>query len=231
MTPWCPMRKVTLGLVLLGLMFGTNPAESGTVPDHGSVHTVNWWLATGLGAGALSPDQSLADYRWETSPTALYALQAIAGRGRFATGLRLSRWATTQGTGLDSPESDPQVGLTQLDLIGQLRLVEFAGFQFWGSALVGRVNVSYTPDQLVIEAGVPGQDIVVDYKPITETSLGLGLEIKRDFGRRLTAAVVAERATFSLDTSHRRGSEIVSQRQQFVNWSLRLQVSWVLDLG
>jgi len=93
------------------------------------------------------------------------------------------------------------------------------------------VDLSYTPDRIAIATGVPDGDIVVDYEPIAETNLGLGLEIKRRFGRHLAAALQAERSAFHLDTSHRRGSEIISERQQFVNWSLRLQVSWVMDLG
>ena len=38
------------------------------------------------------------------------------------------------------------------------------------------------------------------------------------------------RTSFSLDTSHRRGGEIVEQRQSFHSWSLGLQVSWLLGL-
>ncbi len=190
-----------------------------------------WWLATGLGAGAVSPDQNLVNYRWDTRPAALYALEATAGRGRLAAGLRFSRWNTTQGTGLALAEADPQVNLNALDFVGQARLVEMAGWQLWGTALVGRLGIRYAPDQAVISTGVPGGEITVQYDPIDEMNLGLGLALKRDFGRRVSAALLAEQSRFSLDTSHRRGDEIVFERQEFVNWSFRLQVSWVMDLG
>ncbi len=190
-----------------------------------------WWLAAGLGAGAVSPDQSLTNYRWDTTPTALYALEATAGRGRFAAGLRLSRWNTSQGTGLALADSDPQVRLTSMDIVGQVQVVKMAGWQLWGTALVGRLGIRYAPDQTVIPTGVPGGEITVQYDPIDEMNLGLGLALRRDFGDRASVGLVAEQSRFSLDTSHRRGDEIVSERQEFVNWSYRLQVSWVLDLG
>lgn len=215
-------RRWVCGLVLLALIGGsTQPATAATA--------AGWWLATGLGAGAVSPDQDLANYRWDTGPTALYALQATVGRGRAALGLRFSRWATTQGTGLAQPTTDPQVQLSNFDLVGELRLVELAGFQLWASALAGRVAVSYTPDEVVIDTG--GGAVTVAYKPITETNLGVGLALRRGFGRQWTASLAAERAGFHLDTSHRRGAEIVDERTLFANWSLRLQLAWVLDLG
>lgn len=190
-----------------------------------------WHLTTSLGAGAMSPDPSLADYRWDTTPTALFGLQATVGRGRLAAGLRLSRWGTTQGTGLALDEADPQVQLTQLGFIGQFRLVQVSGFQLWGSGLIGQVNMSYTPDRVIVDTGNPGGDLEVDYDPITEMDLGLGLEVRRDFGKSMAASLLAERSSFQLETSHRRGAEIVTQRETFINWSVRLQLAWVLDLG
>jgi hypothetical protein len=208
-------------LLCLGLMVLAMPVQAGT----------DWWLATGIGAGAVTPDESLANYRWDTTPTSLYALQATAGRGRFAGGLRLSRWATTQGTGLNLNQPDPSVRLTSFEFLGQARLVQLAGFQLWATGSAGRVGLSYTPDAITIETGLPGGDVDVNYDPITETVLGYGLEIRRDFGESLAVALLGERAGFALDTSHRRGDEIVNEREQFSNWSLRLQVSWVFDLG
>jgi hypothetical protein len=197
-----------------------------------SAQTSSWWLATGLGAGAITPDQSLANYRWDTSPAPLYALQAVAGYGRLATGLRYSRWTTTQGTGLSNQvDSDPTVQLDNLALVAQFRLAQVAGFQLWATGLAGRVGVSYAPDQISFATGVGGEEITVDYAAINEMNLGWGLELKRSFGDRLAAALQAEQSGFHLDTSHRRGAEIVSAREKFVNWSLRLQVSWVVDLG
>lgn len=216
-------RRLSLGLGLLLVLLMSTGAVAG--------ERAEWWLAAGLGAGAVSPDQSLTNYRWDTTPTALYALEATAGRGRVAAGLRLSRWNTSQGTGLALADSDPQVRLTAMDFVGQVRVVEMAGWQLWGTALVGQLGIRYTPDQAVIPTGVPGGDITVQYDPIDELNLGLGLALRRDFGRRANVALVAEQSRFSLDTSHRRGDEIVSERQEFVNWSFRLQVSWVLDLG
>lgn len=205
-------------------------ALGAAVPAH--AQTSSWWLATGLGAGAINPDQSLADYRWDTRPAPLYALQAVAGHGRLAAGLRYSRWSTTQGTGLSGQiDSDPSVQLDNVAVVAQFRLARVAGFQLWTTGLAGRVGLSYAPDQLRFPAGVGGEVVTVDYAAINELNLGWGLELKRSFGARLAAALQAEQSGFHLDTSHRRGAEIVSAREKFVNWSIRLQVSWVVDLG
>ncbi len=225
------MRGITISILPLILAVFATTALSRTLPDLETDHASGWWLAAGLGAGAVTPDQNLADYRWDTRPTTLFALQAIAGRGRLAAGLRLSRWAVTQGTGLARIESDPVVRMTHFEWIAQFQAIEFAGFQLWGSALAGRVGLSYAPDRVTIATGGPGGDIEVAFDPITETSLGWGLEIKRDFTGRMMASLAAEQSGFSLDTNHRRGSEIVSEREEFINWSIRLQVTWVLDLG
>jgi len=225
------MRGITVNLVVLGLLVGATPAASQTTLAFEPAADSNWWLATGLGAGAVNPDQSLANYRWDTSPAALYAFQATAGRGRFAAGLRFSRWATTQATGLTQTDPDPLVRLNTFELVGQFRLAEVAGFQFWASALAGRIGLSYEPDQVTIATGVPGEEITVQYQSLGERNLGLGLELKREIGGRMTAALQAERSSFHLDTSHRRGAEIISEREEFINWSFRLLVSWVLDLG
>lgn len=197
----------------------------------------SWWLAGSLAAGAVSPDQDLADFRWVTTPASLYAVQAVAGHGRLAGGLRFSRWATTQGTGLPTVPggqpagADPEVLLRHVDLIGQVRAISWQGWEVWGTALAGRVRLTYTPDQLTLSNGGTGGDLTVNYEPITETNLGLGLELKRALGRRLSTSLAAERTGFGLETSHRRGAEIVRERQTFNNWNLRLQVAWVFDLG
>ncbi len=218
-------------LVLLGsLAWGTGLVWAQSLEVTRETPT-NWWLATSLGAGAISPDQDLANYRWDTTATAQYALQATAGQNRWAAGIRFSRWATTQGTGLAADGPEPEVRLNSFDLVAQMRLVQWAGFEMWGTGLAGLVNLTYTPDQLVIDGIGAGDDVTVNYDPITETNLGLGVELRHAFGRQLKASIAAERAGFKLDTSHRRGNEIVNDRESFQNWSLRLQVAWVLDLG
>jgi hypothetical protein len=213
----------TLLLVTAVVLTTTGAARGAETPA--------WHLATSLSAGAMTPDRSLADYRWDTRPTSLFSVQALAVRGRVAGGLRMSRWSTTQGTGLQDVVGDPTVRMTQYDLVGQVRVVDFLGFELWGTVMGGLVGLAYTPDQVVIPGAGPGGDITVDYAPVNETSLGIGLEIKRELARWLAASLVAEQSRFSLDTYHRRGDEIVAERQAFANWSLRLQVSWILDLG
>ena len=59
----------------------------------------------------------------------------------------------------------------------------------------------------------------------------LGLELRGTLPQQLALAVQAEQSTFALDTAHRRGSEIVFDRERFYSWSFWLQVSWTLGLG
>ena len=50
-------------------------------------------------------------------------------------------------------------------------------------------------------------------------------------GHAWALALSAEASTFALDTAHRRGDEIVYQRDRFWNWSARLAVTWRTALG
>lgn len=218
-------RMMVLAVVLVSAL----TAASGAVAQE----TGHWQLTTSLGAGAVAPDQSLADYRWDTSPASLMAVQAVATRGRWAGGVRLSRWSVIQGTGLSSAEdiADPTVRLTQYEVVGQFRVARAAGFQLWGTALGGLVDLRYSPESVTIPGPGPDGDITVEFAPLTEPVVGLGLEIRRPFGDSWVTSLTAEGSRFSLETNHRRGDEIVTERTAFTNWGLKLQVGWVFDLG
>ena len=211
---------------LLVAAAGAAGAAAPAGPDGAS-----WWVSAGLGAGAISPDPALADYRWDTRPAAQFAAQALLGRGPVALGVRYSQWQTTQGTGLATVTEDPRVGLSQGELIGQVRLATVWGVGIWAGGQAGRVRLAWEPGQITFPTGGTGGDVTVAFTPVTETVLGWGLTLQRAVGRSLDLALAAERTGFELDTRHRRGDEIVAGQQAFDNWSLRLHLAWNFDLA
>jgi hypothetical protein len=214
----------------LGLLVATLGLCPGAARAEGELTTVHdWRLAVGPVAGVVVFDPSLADYRWDTRPAAQSGAQMTLYRRRAAVGLRLWRAQTTQGTGIPGATQSPRVNLTGVEVLGQVRVARYDGFEMWGSAYGGNLRLSYDPDRLAFDAGGP-DPITVDYRPISEWDAGAGIEMRRELTQRLALALQAEQSTFALDTTHRRGSEIVQSRERFYTWSLRLQVSWLLGL-
>jgi hypothetical protein len=89
--------------------------------------------------------------------------------------------------------------------------------------------LAYDPDQLTLDVGA-GTPITVAFDSIAEWDYGFGIEIRGDLTAQLALALQAERSSFSLDTAHRSGDEIVETRERFDQWSLRLQAAWFWTL-
>ncbi len=195
--------------------------------DTGRAH---WSMAIGPTIGGLLLDPHLGDYRWDTSPTLQSGAQATVFRGRFGLGARASFAQTSQESGIPGETTAPDVNLTGLAFVGQVRALSVRGIGLWGTAYGGRLHLGYHPDQLTFEPGGPTQPVTVTYDPLSEWDFGLGIEIRGDLTRQMALALQAERSSFSLDTAHRRGDEIVEARERFYSWGLRLQVSWCVDL-
>jgi hypothetical protein len=176
-------------------------------------------------------DQHLSDYRWDTRPATQAGLQAMLERGRFALGGRFWRAHTSQASGIPGATQAPRVNLTGVEMVGAVRAASYRAFELWGMGQAGRFHIGYDPDQLTFDVGGTFGSVTVDYEPITEWEAGLGLELRAELTQQLYMSVQGEGMTFSLDTAHRSGSEIVESRERFVTWSLRMQVSWVLSLG
>jgi hypothetical protein len=200
------------------------PAPSGSVDPYS-----NWRLAVGPVAGAVLPDQSLANYRWDTRAAVATGLQATVYHRRLAAGLRLSKWHSSQATGIPGVSEVPRVNVSAIDLIGSVRAVHFGPAELWGSAHVGRTHLGYDPDAVTFDPGVGGA-VTIDFDPIWEWDYGLGAEVRAELTRQLALGLQAEMSTFALDTAHRVGSEIVEQRESFTSFSLRLQASWIVQL-
>ncbi len=212
------VRSVLAGLALV---CGIAPAA---VPARAVAQT-NIWVAAGPAVGGLGLDEDLANYRWDTRPSAQWGGRVLAGRGPFAVGLCAWRAGTSQGTGLPGVEAEPQVALSALSAVGMVRVATPLGCEVWFGGQAGRLRASWEPGELVVATG-GGAPVTVDFDDVDEWCLGFSAEVQRRLGRGLVVAVQAERSTFALETAHRRGDVIERDRDRFSLWSARVQLAW-----
>jgi hypothetical protein len=165
--------------------------------------------------GAHHLDPRLRHYSWATSPGAVYGAALFVSEGPFTAGLRATTLRTTQAIG----QLDPGVRLRTLELAGRFRVFGFGGLGLLGEGSGGRLDLRYSPDRVVLD---PGGD-AVRLSPVGAWtgSGGAGLELKLG---PLVAGLHAERAYFSFETAHLRGSEVVKQRERFHNDRLLLAI-------
>jgi len=214
---------IVMGLVLTAAASARAQVEESPRPG--------WRLAVGAVGGAVAFDEHLADYRWDTRPAAQAGMQATLYRGRFGAGARVWRAHTTQASGIPGETRVPRVNLTALEMLAHVRVAAVRGIELWGSAHGGLLHLGYDPDELSFDTGGGAGAVTVRYAPISEWDYGLGAELRRELGGQLALSLQAEWSAFALDTAHRSGAEIVESRERFHSWSLRMQVSWLLNLG
>jgi hypothetical protein len=108
-------------------------------------------------------------------------------------------------------------------------MVSHRGVELWGMVHGGRLFLAYDPDQMTFDPGA-GAPITVAFDSIAEWDYGVGIEIRGRPTAQLALALQAEHTSFSLDTAHRNGDEIVETRERFDQWSLRVQAAWLWNL-
>jgi hypothetical protein len=180
--------------------------------------------------GATLFDGHLGDYGWDAGPVFEGGISATLYRGAFAAGLRVVRAGTVQASGIPGEDAAPRVALTSFEMAPSARLVRWLGVELWATARGGLLHLGYDPDELTFGLGGAGEPITVNYDPLSEWLLGWGVALRREIAQRAALSIEAEQSSFALDTSHRRGDEIVESRERFYNWHLRMQVSWLIDL-
>ena len=210
------------------LQFATPALADGIAApdDHASPR---WQIGVGPMIGGLVFDPTLDNYRWDVSPTLQTGAQATVYRGRLATGARVWMAHTTQASGIPGEAVAPRVNVTAIEWVGEGRMVSYRGVELWGAVHGGRLFLAYDPDQLTFDPGL-GSPITVAYDAISEWDYGVGIEIRGHLTAQLALALQAENTSFSLDTAHRNGDEIVESRERFDQWSLRLQAAWLWNL-
>ncbi len=189
-----------------------------------------WRLDVGAGVHALLLDESLRDYRWNVEPSSVLGVHAAALHGSWALGLDLRTTSTVQQSGIPGDLTAPRVDLHSLELDAGFRVLQWQGLQLWGEAHGGRMMMRYEPNQLQFSPPGGGDPIAVDFAPVNEWTGGLAASLRREFFGSLALAAQVRHSSFALNTSHRRGDEIVQERQGFHNWSLGISASWLLDL-
>jgi hypothetical protein len=216
-------RAGALAALCVCLQFATSARAEDNDADSG------WRVGVGAMLGGISFDSHLDDYRWDVSPALQTGAQATVHHGRFATGARLWLAHTTQASGLPGQTQAPRVNLTAVEWIGQGRMISHRGVELWGMVHGGRLFLAYDPDQMTFDPGA-GAPITVAFDSIAEWDYGVGIEIRGRPTAQLALALQAEHTSFSLDTAHRNGDEIVEARERFDQWSLRVQAAWLWNL-
>lgn len=222
--------RIGVGALALcvGLQFAT-PARADTSAPVDDAVTPTWQLGVGPMIGGLTFDPNLDNYRWDIGPTLQTGAQAMLYRGRLATGARAWFTRTTQASGIPGETEAPRVNVTAIEWVGGGRVASYRGVELWGAVHGGRLFLTYDPDQMTFDPGV-GEPITVAFDSISEWDYGFGAEIRGALTAQLALALQAEVSSFSLDTAHRSGDEIVESRERFDQWSLRLQLAWLLSL-
>lgn len=205
-------RTVALGLVLAAALPTAVSARPG-VP-----------LSLAPFAGAVSLDPHLSDFRWDTTVRPAWGLAGFASFGRVAPGLRFWRSSTTQATGIPGDDTSLDVSLTGFEATAAVRMVSVAGFRLLATGNAGVMRMAWSPSSLALQVGL-AEPVTVDFAPVTEGIFGAGLTVRRELFAGFDLAVGAERSWFRLDTAHRRGNEIVEDRETFGNWAARVEVS------
>jgi hypothetical protein len=180
-------------------------------------------IRLGPACGALVLDGRLSGYGWDTAPRGVWGVQGAVTGDRFGWGVRFWRTATSQSTGFPGEVPSPEVRLTGTEACGEFRFASFARIRWHATASFGLLHVGYSPDRIEVDAG--GAPIEVELAPLDEAIGGVGLALRRALPGGVDLSLGVERSWFSLDTSHRAGSEIVERRERFGNWAARLELS------
>lgn len=211
-------RGRVVNLLLAGLLAG------GAGPGRAAARTPAW-VEAGPALGGLGLDRDLARYRWDTGPATQWGGRVLAGRGPLALGLGAWRSGTTQETGLTDGTPPLAVSLSTVALVGLARVATPFGCEVRLGVQAGRLHASWDPGSLSVTTG-GGAKIDVAFEDIDEWCYGANVEVQRDLGRGLAAALQGEWTRFALDTAHRSGDAIEQERERFGTWAVRLQMAW-----
>ncbi len=184
-------------------------------------------------AGAILFDEALGDFAWARGPHPVWGAEASARFGRFHAGTRFWRTGTTQdagvpGAGALGANESSDVVLQSVQMTAGVTLFRRAGTSLGLIASTGHLGMRYEPS--FVEYAIEGtaETVRVDFAPIDEWVGGAGLSLNQGIGGRFSFRGEVESVFFSLDTDHRDGDEIVSERSRFQNWIARASLSYRL---
>jgi len=195
--------------------------------DDAPARSATRWFSVGVMSGSTRLDDGLADFQWDVRPRMDWGAQALAGRGRFAAGLRLWRTQTTQQIDPSDPAAAARVHGTSSELVGRARLAGVAGCDVMAIGSTGLLRLGYDPDRVSITPPGGGAPVAVDLAPINAWIGGAGIAVRRPLLGPWAAGAELDHRFFALDTAHRNGSVIEYERRTFGDWSARLELAWV----
>lgn len=214
------LRAARYGLALL-CAFGT-PA----VATHARAEDARFTVAPL--AGAILLDEALGDFAWARGPHAVWGAELNARFGRFHAGTRFWRTGTTQEAGIPGASESSDVALQSVQMTGGFTLFQRAATSLGLVASAGHLGMRYEPS--FVEYAIEGtsETVRVDFSPIDEWIGGAGFSLQQGIGGKFSFRGEVESVFFSLDTDHRDGDEIVSERSRFQNWIARASLSYRL---
>ncbi len=183
-----------------------------------------WTVAVSPFAGAMLLDEHLSDYSWDTAARPVFGTAAFVRSGRFAAGGRVWRGDTSQDVGTPSSPRSVTVNLSGFEGIAEAELASALGVRALATGSAGLVHLGWSPDRVELDTGV-GEPVPVSFDPVNEATWGLGLALRRAIPGGFELAAAVERSWFRLETAHRRGDEIVNERETFGNWTARVELS------
>ena len=220
--PWAWRARAIVTLLLVTAV----PAAPACAQERSADRAT--WCSIGLLGGMVNPDAHLADYQWNTRPRATWGAEALAGRGRFAGGLRFGQFQTTQSLDVSGAGVSPTVRSTSLELVGRAGVRRIHRMDLLVTVSAGRVHLGYHPDRVAIAAG-GGSPTVVELAPIDEWTAGGGVTLMRTLAAKWNLGAGIDYGMFRLDTAHRNGSGIQYARESFGQWNARFEVARLFE--
>ncbi len=220
MKPSRPARLAALGIGLTVLLIVGGTADLAAAD-----------LTLAVAGGSMVFDDHLADYGWQSHPGSYRGGELRSRHGAWSGGLQVWRARGLQSLMIEEQDLSPELSLTGVDLVIGARLIRAWGNELWLDGQLGRLRIAYDPERLSLADLGLGVTDVVEFAPITEWCAGGRLALGRTLGRNLGLNLAADYLGFALDTVHRRGNEILKDRETFGNWRLSLAVSWRFRRG
>jgi len=199
----------------------TEPSSRGT-ESHARESGSPWVSIAALG-GASAWDPKLDDYQWSVGPSAAYGAQTLVGVGRWAGGVRLWRSRSSQQIDPNSSATEATVHATSLELVGRARLASRSRTALSLELTGGWLRLSYAPDHAQVATGSGTVD--VEFRPVDTWVAGAGLAFEQSLAGAWSLGFGVNQRLFSLETAHRNGNSIELGREQFLDWSARLEVA------
>lgn len=178
--------------------------------------------------GAILFDDALGDFAWKRGPHTVWGAEGSARFGRFHAGTRYWRTGTSQAAATPGANGSADVSLQSVQMTGGVTLFQRAATYLGLIASAGHLGIRYEPSFVEFAIEGTSETVRVDFAPIDEWIGGAGFSLNQGIAGKFSLRAEVESVFFSLDTDHRNGDVIVSERSRFHNWIARASLSYRL---